>query len=185
MSSGRLVYLMGASGSGKDSVLNHARQRLDGRYDVLVAHRYVTRPAQLGHENYVSLSDGEYDLRRDKSLFMLDWGAHGVRYAVGVEVRHWLSCGLTVVMNGSRAYLPTAAARLPDLLPILIDVPIARLRQRLLDRGRESLTEIDARLQRAEAVTVSHPSLIRIDNSGPIALAGDRLTDILTREAKQ
>jgi ribose 1,5-bisphosphokinase len=183
MSSGRLVYLMGASGSGKDSVLNHARARLDGRYDVLIAHRYVTRPTQLGHENYVSLSAGEHDLRRDRGLFLMDWSAHGIRYAVGIEVSIWLSHGMVVVMNGSRAHLPAAAACQPGMLPILIDVPFACLRQRLLARGRESAAEIDARLERAGALTVTHPALVRIDNTGPLELAGDRLSEILMAEA--
>ncbi len=183
MSSGRLIYLMGASGSGKDSVLRLARQRLNGHCNVLFAHRYVTRPAEMGHENYVSLSDGEFNLRRDSGLFLLDWSAHGLRYAVGIEVDLWLSRGLTVVMNGSRAHFPLAAEILPSLLPILVDAPIATLRQRLEARGRESTAEIEVRLHRAETLSVAHPALLRIDNAGPVALAGERLAEILMRES--
>lgn len=179
MSTGRLIYFMGASGSGKDSVLRYARARLDGRCKLLVAHRYVTRPPDMGHENYVSLSEGEFDLRRDNGLFLLDWNAHGIRYAVGLEVGIWLSHGMSVIMNGSRACFQGAAARHSDMLPILIDVPPATLRQRLEARGRETQAEIEARLRRADAVTIEHPALRRIDNSGPIELAGAELLQIL------
>ena len=183
MSTGRLIYLMGASGSGKDSVLRYARARLDRRCKLLVAHRYVTRPPDMGHENYVSLSAGEFDLRRDNGLFLLDWNAHGIRYAVGLEVGVWLSRGMSVIMNGSRAYFQEATARHPDMLPILIDVPLASLRQRLEARGRETQAEIEARLRRADSLNVEHPALRRIDNSGPIERAGAELVDILLSTA--
>ena len=44
----RLFYLVGASGSGKDSLLGYARGKLAGAPDVLFAHRYITRPADAG-----------------------------------------------------------------------------------------------------------------------------------------
>ena len=40
---GKLIWLMGASGSGKDSLLTELRQR--EQTQLLVAHRYITRAA--------------------------------------------------------------------------------------------------------------------------------------------
>ena len=43
MRQGQLVYVMGASGSGKDSLLQALRPRLRG-VPVAFARRYITRP---------------------------------------------------------------------------------------------------------------------------------------------
>ena len=51
---GRLIWLMGPSGSGKDSLLSALRQREHSQ--LLVAHRYITRDANAGSENHIALS---------------------------------------------------------------------------------------------------------------------------------
>lgn len=99
---GNLIYLIGPSGVGKDSLIAYARGRLDGTSRLLFAHRYITRPVTAGHENYVALSDGEFELRRGYGLFLLDWAAHGYSYGIGSEVEQWLERGLSVLVNGSR-----------------------------------------------------------------------------------
>jgi len=68
MTDPRLIYLMGPSGAGKDAVLSYARARIDGRHDVTIAHRYVTRQAEAGHEDHVALSAAEFEFRRRKGL---------------------------------------------------------------------------------------------------------------------
>ncbi|WP_245601050.1 nucleoside/nucleotide kinase family protein [Marinobacterium jannaschii] len=45
---GTLFYLVGASGAGKDSLLEGVRQRLRPEHYCYVAHRYITRPAAAG-----------------------------------------------------------------------------------------------------------------------------------------
>ena len=54
----RLVYLMGASGAGKDSLLDALRHDLPP--NLMVAHRYITRPANAGSENHIALSQHEF-----------------------------------------------------------------------------------------------------------------------------
>ena len=51
-----LVYVMGPSGAGKDSVLDRARTMLSVEAPVAFAHRYITRPADIGGENHVALT---------------------------------------------------------------------------------------------------------------------------------
>jgi phosphonate metabolism protein PhnN/1,5-bisphosphokinase (PRPP-forming) len=55
---GRLIWLMGPSGSGKDSLLSALRQREHSQ--LLVAHRYITRAANAGSENHIALSEQEF-----------------------------------------------------------------------------------------------------------------------------
>src|SRR5262249_30542502 len=101
---GPLVYVMGPSGAGKDSVLNRARALLASDAPVVFADRYITRPAEAGGENHIALSAEEFDLRRTHGLFAFDWQAHGNRYGIGCEIHAWRQSGLTVVVSGSREH---------------------------------------------------------------------------------
>jgi len=177
--SARLVYVMGPSGAGKDSVLRYARRHLDGRYPVVFAHRYITRPTGEDTENYIALSPGEFDLRRSRGLFAFDWEAHGWRYGIGAEIDLWRRTGLTVVIDGSRQHFLQHRAALSDALPVLITAPPDTLRQRLIARGREDAAAIDRRLERAKAYAPAAPDLVTIDNSGPLENAGAALVALL------
>ena len=164
-----LVYLIGASGVGKDSLLDAVRKR---RPDLLVAHRYITRPSGVG-EDSVALSPAEFEARRARGLFCLDWVAHGLHYGVGIEVEAWLTAGATVLLNGSRRELASARARFGERLkPVVVTAPPEVLCERLARRGRESDDQIEARLARHAEVEAElercHPALDRVDNGGSL-----------------
>ena len=112
---GKLIWLMGASGSGKDSLLTELRQR--EQTQLLVAHRYITRAASAGSENHIALSEQEFFTRAGQNLLALSWHANGLYYGVGVEIDLWLHAGFDVVVNGSRAHLPQALARAARYTP--------------------------------------------------------------------
>lgn len=175
---GTLIYVIGPSGSGKDSIMRYAREHCPGS-EAAFAHRYITRPADAGGENHVFLQPDEYRARLERGLFALHWDSHGLRYGVGLEINDWMEAGLNVVVNGSRAYLDEAARLYPDMRPVLVSVETDILRQRLLFRGRESGDEIERRLDRAGAYAVSHARLTRIDNSGELSAAGNQLLDLV------
>lgn len=183
MTTGRLVYVLGPSGAGKDTLIDHARRTLDGAAPVVFAHRYITRAADAGGEVHVPLSPAEFALRARRHLFALAWDSHGLSYGIGREIDLWMQAGLTVVVNGSRGYLPQAAARYPDVVPVVIRVGLDELRRRLIARGRETPEQILERLARAAAFVVDHPNLVGIDNSGPPEEGGDRLAALLRRLA--
>ena len=176
---GTLFYVVGASGVGKDSLLAYARQHAKGRFPLLFAHRYITRPAEAGGENHVAVTQGEFIRMRGLGLFALDWGSHGHRYGIGIEIGRWLESGANVVMNGSRGYLPEASRRYPGLCVVLIEAAPEVLRARLEARGRESDDEIAERLKRATEFVVDHPNLVRIRNDGELAEAGSQLLQVL------
>lgn len=174
----RLIYVIGPSGCGKDSVMAYARRRCPG-HEAAFAHRYITRGAEAGGENHVHLVPDEFQARAERGVFSLHWDSHGYRYGIGCEIDAWMEAGLNVAVNGSRAYLPEAARRYPDLRPVLITVEPGILRHRLLVRGRENESEIEHRLALAEAYEVRHPRLVVIDNSGELALAGNALLSLV------
>ena len=162
-----LYYVVGPSGAGKDSILNAAKPHLIEELGVVFAHRYITRPADAGGENHVALSYEDFQSRKRRGLFCLDWESHGLCYGLGIEVRDWLDEGIDVVMNGSRAYLPEASERFSDaLIPVSISVDGSILRERLIQRGRESAEEVEKRVARATTFKVEHPRLLTIENNG-------------------
>ncbi|WP_202305318.1 ribose 1,5-bisphosphokinase [Dryocola clanedunensis] len=163
----KMVWLMGPSGSGKDSLLTALRQQENNR--LLVAHRYITRAADAGCENHVALSEKEFALRQEQGLFALSWQAHHQSYGVGVELDIWLEAGFDVVVNGSRQHLKQARARYGDaLVPICLHVSPEVLRQRLELRGRETPQQIEQRLQRAAFYAPDLDDCLVLHNDGSL-----------------
>ena len=175
----RLIYIMGPSGCGKDTLMGEARRVLPAEKPVVFAHRYITRPSDAGGENHVALSRSEFALRQARGLFALTWESHGFAYGVGREIDLWMERGLNVVLNGSREALPVAVRTYSDLLPVLVTVPEDVLRQRLGGRGREDAADMERRLARARMSVQEIPGLVRFDNSGPLAERGQALADLI------
>lgn len=175
----RLIYVVGASGSGKDSLMSYARKRLANESWVVFAHRYITRAANAGGENHVALTQEEFDSRRRAGLMAMHWESHGHTYGIGIEVNQWLAKGITVVVNGSRKYLEVVAQHYPELVPVWVEVSSEVLRARLEARGRESAEEIEMRMARApNSQLLDHYGEI-IRNDGELSLAGDKLVNLI------
>lgn len=144
---GRLVYLMGPSGSGKDSLIEAARGALKA-LGVTTVRRVITRSAEAVGEEADGVSSQIFAERQARGDFAMHWQANGLRYGIPASIDATLAAGGHVLVNGSRAYLPQALSRYPDLLPIVLRVDDAALRRRLVARGRESSADIDQRLAR-------------------------------------
>ncbi|HKY01321.1 MAG TPA: phosphonate metabolism protein/1,5-bisphosphokinase (PRPP-forming) PhnN [Burkholderiales bacterium] len=180
---GRLYYVVGPSGAGKDTLLRLARESLDGSVNLVFAHRYITRPHQDKNENHVALSDKEFTMRAARGCFAMQWDSHGYSYGVGVEIQEWLASGLCVVVSGSREYLPEALKRFPDLTLIWVSAPAVLLRERLYTRGREEGAAIQQRLARAQTYAVpSRPPDLLLDNSGAPEAAARELATYLREQ---
>ncbi|MEA9389665.1 ribose 1,5-bisphosphokinase [Acerihabitans sp. TG2] len=164
-----LFYLMGPSGSGKDSLLNALAYQ--PQPTLIVGHRYITRPASAGGENHIELSEAAFAQRRDRGLFALHWQAHQLRYALGIEIDLWLQLGLNVMVNGSRGHLATARLRYGShLIPLCLQVAPEVLFQRLHQRARETPEHINQRLARASAYQHTLPAdCLLLDNNGSLA----------------
>lgn len=176
---GRLIYLIGPSGSGKDSLLDAARSRLADR-GCRIVRRVITRSAEAVGEAALSVSPQQFLEMDAQGAFALSWHANGLSYGIPREIDDWLAAGEDVLVNGSRAHLKNARLRYPNMLVLLLTVDEAVLRQRLLARGRESLIEIDQRLARNarfnEGVLADNDvALLLLDNSGPLENTVERL----------
>jgi ribose 1,5-bisphosphokinase len=171
---GRLVYVVGASGSGKDSMIDWVREH--GPADVAIAQRTVTRPAQPGGEQHRGVDDAGFDELLERGEFALHWRANGSRYGIGREIDAWLSEGKTVVVNGSREHVPHARAAYPQLEVVHVTAPADVLRERLKARRRESHGQIEVRLRRAPPVDAA---ALRIENDAALEAAASRLLRFL------
>ena len=176
---GALVYVMGPSGAGKDSVLGRARALLPADAPVVFAHRYITRPADSGGENHVALTRAEFAVRLVHGLFAYHWQAHGNDYGVGREIHDWRAAGMTVVVSGSRDHFQKTGGLDSMARPVLITASPERLQQRLASRGRETARQAAERLDRADAYDIADPRLVTIVNDGALDTAATSLVTLL------
>jgi ribose 1,5-bisphosphokinase len=175
----KLFYVIGASGAGKDTLMNYARTKVNGREPVLFAHRYITREPGAGNENHVHLTVEEFKLRTEAGFFALYWDSHDKHYGIGCEIDNWLSKGFNVVVNGSRQYLPVARQLYPGLIVILICASPEVIGRRLDRRGRESAEEIAKRIKRTDEINCDLSNCIHILNDNSVESAGDELVNII------
>ncbi|MCD6074356.1 MAG: phnN, partial [Rhodospirillales bacterium] len=133
-----IVYVMGPSGAGKDSLLRFARINLGPSDRIAFAHRYITRPPDVAGENHIALTREEFELRRAADLFALHWSAHDTLYGIGLEIDAWRQQGLLVIINGSRQHFATLPADPATIIPVLVTATPNILAARLAGRGRES-----------------------------------------------
>ena len=176
---GPLVYVMGPSGAGKDSVMGRARALLPADAPVVFAHRYITRPAETGGENHIALNAAEFALRRTHGLFAFHWQAHGNDYGIGREIYAWRSAGLTVVVSGSREHFQKMGGLDDDTYPVLITASPQCLAERLATRGREDADAAAQRIGRSDAYEVTDPRLATIMNDGALDEAAKTFVSLL------
>ena len=176
---GPLVYVMGPSGAGKDSVLARARMQLAADMPVAFAHRYITRPAETGGENHIALTQAEFARRRAHGLLAFHWYAHGNDYGIGCEIHAWRDAGLAVVVSGSREHFQSMDGADDDLCPVLITASPGTLAERLAARGREDKAAVLARLERSAAYAVNDRRLVTIANDGPLDHAARAFVSLL------
>lgn len=181
---GRLIYLMGPSGSGKDSLLQAALEPLQAN-GCRIARRVITRSAEAVGEDALAVTEAEFEQLRRSGAFAMDWQANGLHYGIPREIDDWLAAGADVLVNGSRAFLSDARARYPTLQAVLLTVSLPVLRERLLARGRESVDEIDARLARNQQFqsTAEQVDAQLLDNSGALDQTVHRLLQLIDRTA--
>ncbi|HTM76439.1 MAG TPA: phosphonate metabolism protein/1,5-bisphosphokinase (PRPP-forming) PhnN [Devosia sp.] len=182
--SGAFVAIVGPSGSGKDALINFARARLADRAEFVFVRRIVTRPADRASEDHDSLSAAEFATLERAGGFALAWPAHGLRYGLPASIDTAIAAGLVVIANSSRQIVPQIEARYPRIKVVAVSAAPDIIAQRLAARGREDAASITRRLARIIAADALGPTTIRLDNSGALAEAGERLVAILLDAAQ-
>ncbi|MGV8843747.1 MAG: phosphonate metabolism protein/1,5-bisphosphokinase (PRPP-forming) PhnN [Pseudomonas sp.] len=197
--SGRLIYLMGPSGSGKDSLLDALRAHWSAcrppsgldeadadaavtlqrpAQAMQIARRVVTRSAEAVGEDAIAVALDDFQRQEQAGAFALSWRANGLAYGIPRQIDDWLAAGQDVLVNGSRAYLGEARHRYPGLLALLLTVDNAVLRARLLARGRETPEQIEQRLARNNQFQSPHAACVAPASSSPGRVAEEQAETI-------
>ena len=174
-----LVIVIGPSGSGKDSLISGAKSILaeDPAFDFTT--REITRPADAGSEQHISISEEEFQRRRSTGHYAICWHAHDTWYGIEQAIEDRLSEGKLVVFNGSRAAIEDARKRFPGVSVIYIEVPEEVLTDRLTSRGRETDLQVRERLARNARLRNIPDDVIVLSNTGPLQQTQDKFIDIL------
>jgi ribose 1,5-bisphosphokinase len=176
----RLIYIIGPSGAGKDSVLQALRQTWPGAANAHWARRTITRPTQPDGEQHEAVDVRSFDQLQTQGTFGLLWDANTLRYGVRATELAPLDEGRCVFVNGSRGHLPLLLASWPGATVVHISASPEVLSQRLAARARETPDDIAARLRREVpmALPANH---IAIQNDGPLQGTVDVLAQRLNR----
>jgi ribose 1,5-bisphosphokinase len=171
-----LIYTMGPSGAGKDSVLGWLKAHLPPDAAVHFARRCITRQTYAVGEQHEALTGEEFAQAHNASHFGLHWAANGLHYGVrwpelqGPPDTQW------IIINGSRAHLPEACQQYPGLVALHIGASPEVLHTRLLARGRETSAEVQARLTRMPPLFCPQGTkLLEIHNNTRLQDAGHQL----------
>ena len=144
---GTLFVIVGASGVGKDSVIDLARQRLPcSAY--YFPKRFITRQPVPAREDHESLSSDAFAAAQAAGHFAVSWRANGARYALDRSVEHALAGGVHVVANVSRSVVERLRRSYHRVCVVKLSASSAVLKQRLAARGTETDAAIEARLHR-------------------------------------
>ena len=163
----RLVYVIGPSGAGKDSVLQGLRHSWPQAAAAHWARRTITRPLQAGGEQHEAVDATAMLRLRQSQALAMHWTANGLSYGVRHSELRPLQAGLWVFVNGSRAYLPQFLQQWPHATVVHIGASHEVLARRLAARGRETADAVAARLAR-QVPLVLPANAICIDNGGQL-----------------
>lgn len=166
MSAGRLIAVVGPSGVGKDSVM---AGMVAARPKLRLVRRTITRAAGLGGEDYLAVTPAVFAEAAEQGAFCIHWAAHGLSYGIPADVLKDVQNGTDCLANLSRSVLTQAHDLFPKLTVLNITASPATLAERLAVRGRETRTEIEARLSQADKGLPAGLDIVTIANDGALA----------------
>lgn len=179
---GTLVFVVGPSGAGKDTLIAYAQQTLAADTCFAFARRVVTRPAAADAEDHDSLTLEAFEAAERDGAFALTWRAHGLAYGLPRSIGDALAAGKVVIANTSRRAVEPSRQLAGRLIVAHVTASPDVLAQRLAQRGRETAESIANRLARAAAEPVPRDA-VEIRNEGAMEIAGDAFVRILRQAA--
>ena len=112
---GRLILVVGPSGTGKDTLIEQAQAACAAEDSGIVFPRVVTREASSFEDNeQVSLDAFRQALARGD--FTIHWEAHGHRYALPRAIDDDIRAGRIVIANVSRTVIDAMRRAYADVV---------------------------------------------------------------------
>jgi ribose 1,5-bisphosphokinase len=153
----KIVLIVGASGVGKDTLLNKAKKEYSNQFNFV--RRYITRAADLNEDNYY-LDDYAFEILKHNSFFISSWKAHLNYYAIA---KNSIQDGINII-SISRSKISDFEKIYENVYTINISIAKEELEKRLILRARETREEIEQRLKRVYD-KIEARELIEFDNS--------------------
>lgn len=163
---GRLVLVVGPSGSGKDSLIRAAHARLAGDDGFVFPRRTITRPPSSSEDNEACGPDAFACLEAEGG-FAISWSAHGHRYGIPASIHADIRQDRTVICNVSRTVVPHLRTRYRHVIAVEVTAPPSVLAERLAGRARADDGDLRLRLGRATEVGLAEPK-VTISNAGSL-----------------
>ena len=176
---GTLFLVVGPSGVGKDTLLDGAREALEGNW-FRFPKRVITRPADAGGEEHIAATEAAFEEMVSNGAFLHDWQAHGLRYGVPADVLDDLAVGVNVVLNTSRKEINAIRRKVPSTITIYINASPEIVAQRLRKRGRETEDEIRQRLARLVEKPAHGEGSLEIMNDSSVDNGIEKLVEVIS-----
>lgn len=174
---GELFFIVGNSGSGKDSILKNLLEIWPPTFPSLkIPKRIVTRPSHES-EAFISATEDEFKKKHSNEDFCFSWHIYDTYYGIPKETLDWVAEGAFCIINVSRSIVKDAKERFPDLKVIFIRVPYEITRKRIKKRGREAENSIKYQQRLIRAKQNQHFPIadVIIDNSGELSQSTEQL----------
>lgn len=172
----KIVLVVGASGTGKDTLLRSARSYYEHDPRFCFAKRYVTRPPDANEDNYF-IDRAGFMILRNHGYFLANWEAYGNMYGIP-----WSACevprGATLFCSVSRTAIRDVERQFDSVTTLQITARAEMLQARLEKRARENAASIEKRIARAKELCHAR-NLILFDNSPPLSLTTVSFIDLL------
>ena len=176
---GTLIFVVGPSGVGKDTLLDGARVAFSKDPRVHFLRRDITRPASAGGEDHNPVTVEQFEANRAIGAYALTWDAHDLRYGLPKSELAPLERGTSVIANGSRSVLELARNQFDRLAIISVMAEETLLRSRLMQRGRETQKDIEQRIARATAFQVAGDNVTTFLNNDSVEVGIARFSRLI------
>lgn len=144
--SGQWVFVCGASGAGKDSVMAWAQKHLAGTSGIVFSRRMVTRAAHAGSD-HDEVSAEQFTALAASGGLAWHWQAHGFGYGISARYADDVAQGRVVVVNGSREHV-SAQVLSPVIRVVQVVANPQEIASRLAQRARDTPQAVAQRLER-------------------------------------
>lgn len=167
----KIILIVGASGVGKDTLISHAKEELEDSFNFVK--RYVTRKPDINEDNYF-VDNYAFEILKNNGFFISHWEAHNNYYGIS---KNSIQSSINII-SISRAKVEDFEKIFENVYTIEISVSKEELRKRLILRKRESLEEIEERINR-NYPSIKTNNLIDFDNSYDITISKENFINLL------
>lgn len=180
--SGRLILVVGPSGAGKDALIERAKLALSSETSFVFARRIVTRRPMA--EDHDTLGMESFEKSEAQGDFLLSWRAHGLAYGLPASLKQDLVAGRTIIANVSRGVILQAEQLGFPVIVLHVTADPVILAARIATRGRESMAEVRARVERAAPLQWQSATIVEIRNEGTIDHGAALFIEAIIRSAE-